>query len=329
MKQNYKKFIRIEQILQILKAQSNGASQSDLARRFGVARSTISRDIKEMSIQYPLYEKDNKLYLSVRPQQFILKLTAYEMEALHLFSRLFYKLIQFPFPSATSALRKMAITQELISPTFSKRIRETAEEIDHCEQSQKTENMHLRTIIETIGEALTNNWGVLVSHYSHRSKEVKKYTIAPYTLEPHPEGRSVHLIGWNLENSVPITLKIDRIINIEILKLKTALNEVVEQKIKEHFDSAWSIWATDKSPFKVTLKFSEGVSFRIQETIWHKSQHIELLENGALLWTARIAEPLEMYPWIRGWGPDVEVLEPLALRERHKQDFERGKKLYE
>jgi CRISPR-associated endonuclease/helicase Cas3 len=40
-----------------------------------------------------------------------------------------------------------------------------------------------------------------------------------------------------------------------------------------------------------------------------------MLEDGSLLWRAQVAEPLEMMPWIRGWGADVEVLEPENLRE--------------
>jgi len=30
----------------------------------------------------------------------------------------------------------------------------------------------------------------------------------------------------------------------------------------------------------------------------------------------RVGEPLEMVSWIRGWGPQVEVLAPAWLRER-------------
>jgi len=32
----------------------------------------------------------------------------------------------------------------------------------------------------------------------------------------------------------------------------------------------------------------------------------------------RISNPLEVTPWIRGWGPDVEVLEPESLRNEFK-----------
>jgi len=37
---------------------------------------------------------------------------------------------------------------------------------------------------------------------------------------------------------------------------------------------------------------------------------------GSLLWCASIAEPREMLPWVRGWGADVEVLEPQFLRNQ-------------
>ena len=43
---------------------------------------------------------------------------------------------------------------------------------------------------------------------------------------------------------------------------------------------------------------------------------IEEQPDGSLIWRAKVAEPQEMLPWIRGWGADVEVLEPEDLRER-------------
>ncbi len=54
--------------------------------------------------------------------------------------------------------------------------------------------------------------------------------------------------------------------------------------------------------------------------VWHSSQEIEDLPDGRLLWRAHISEPREMFPWIRGWGSDVEVLGPPDLRERMMQE---------
>jgi CRISPR-associated endonuclease/helicase Cas3 len=53
----------------------------------------------------------------------------------------------------------------------------------------------------------------------------------------------------------------------------------------------------------------------VQETRWHRSQTIEELEDGYVIWRAKVAEVQEMIPWVRGWGADCEVLEPEELRE--------------
>jgi predicted DNA-binding transcriptional regulator YafY len=54
----------------------------------------------------------------------------------------------------------------------------------------------------------------------------------------------------------------------------------------------------------------------VRETRWHPNEQVAEQSDGCLLWSAAIAEPREMLPWIRGWGADVEVLEPQDLRER-------------
>jgi CRISPR-associated endonuclease/helicase Cas3 len=70
------------------------------------------------------------------------------------------------------------------------------------------------------------------------------------------------------------------------------------------------------------------VAERVRQTVWHESQTLEDRPDGQLLFRASVAEPLEMYPWIRGWGADVEILEPKELRERFRQEVERMRKNY-
>ena len=66
---------------------------------------------------------------------------------------------------------------------------------------------------------------------------------------------------------------------------------------------------------EVKLKFSPQVTRRVKESVWHPSQTIEDLPGGGCVLIVRVGSVLEMTPWIRGWGPDVEVLEPEELRE--------------
>jgi len=53
----------------------------------------------------------------------------------------------------------------------------------------------------------------------------------------------------------------------------------------------------------------------VRESIWHPLESVEDTEEGGCLWSAEVAEPREMLPWVRGWGADCEVLEPKELRE--------------
>ena len=66
---------------------------------------------------------------------------------------------------------------------------------------------------------------------------------------------------------------------------------------------------------EVVLRFHPRVAMRVQESRWHRGQQIEVQPDGYLIWRAKVAEPQEMLPWVRGWGADVEVLEPVELRD--------------
>ncbi len=76
---------------------------------------------------------------------------------------------------------------------------------------------------------------------------------------------------------------------------------------------AWGIWY-GSSPSRVVLKFSSKMAWRVLETRNHPSEKIEMLPDGSLIWSVDITGIQELVPWIRGWGADVEVLEPESLR---------------
>jgi predicted DNA-binding transcriptional regulator YafY len=77
---------------------------------------------------------------------------------------------------------------------------------------------------------------------------------------------------------------------------------------------AWDVIA-DEDPVRVVVRFSAAVAARVAETRWHPSQELEPQPDGTLRWTATVAGTREVRIWILGWGPDVEVLEPGALRD--------------
>ena len=85
---------------------------------------------------------------------------------------------------------------------------------------------------------------------------------------------------------------------------------------------------TERDPIRVKLRFSPRVAGRVRATQWHRSEETCEGKDGYLIWEAQIAEPQEMMPWIRGWGAEVEVLEPDYLHKELRDEVLRMMALY-
>jgi predicted DNA-binding transcriptional regulator YafY len=324
--------LRFPQIEQLLLDHPEGLHRADIARRLGVHKSTIGRDITLLTSQLPLIEEaDGRIRLDRHGYLHTIHLTMHELEALHLSARLFSKVMRFPFPHASAALRKLADAQGRVSPALAARIRDTAEELDEFISASSGDYATYRKVIEELGIAISEMRPVKISHFSREKQSTRQFHLFPVTLEPHPEGKAVHLIGWDLDAEEPFfrTIKTERIDSVILEPPDPDLFACIPtERMMEGLRNAWSIWSTDAPPIPVRLCFSSVVADRVAETQWHSSQKLDYLPDGRLIWSALIAEPKEMYPWIRGWGPDVEILEPEDLRLRHRSDLERGVALY-
>lgn len=323
---------RLSQIEQLLLAHPEGLFRADIARRLGVHRSTVTRDITELSRTRPILEEDDRrVRLERGNYATAIHLTMFELEALHLAARLFARVMKFPFPHASAALRKLAAAQGRVSPRLAGWMRDTADEIESFPVASAEVTTRYRTIIEQLGEAITDSRPVVAHYYSRTNDAVRSYRVLPLTLEPHHEGRAVHVVAWNLpmEDGGFRTLKVERIQSLEMHPPEPDLvSQIPVQNIRSRLSSAWSIWTSDDEAVVVVLRFSPVVADRVTETLWHASQQVIHREDGGVEWSGQIAEPREMYPWIRGWGPDVEVMEPQWLREQHQRDFTAGAGLY-
>jgi len=78
--------------------------------------------------------------------------------------------------------------------------------------------------------------------------------------------------------------------------------------------SAWDIIA-DQPATEIVLRFEPSVAGRVLEATWHPTQRVTTLPDGSLEWRATVAGTIEIRLWILGWGSDVEVLAPAALRD--------------
>ena len=321
---SHSKAERLLQLEQILLAHPEGLRKAEIARKLGVHRATVGRYIEDLSRRLPVWEDDNLVGINRDDYLSHVRLTLHESMALHLAARLMATRTDRHNPHAASALRKIGQALREFAPQISRHLLVSADVMD--DDARRHDPVYLEVL-----ETLTRSWseGRMVHlWHRHESGRVYEYDFAPYFIEPYAVGQTAHVIGWREPPGAIRTFKLERIQRIEMIRPSRTYI------IPEDFDprvvlqDAWGIWYTEAEPVTVALKFHPRVAHRVRETRWHRSERLEEQADGSLVWQAQVAEPQEMLPWIRGWGTDVEVLEPQELREQMMGEARRMAQIY-
>jgi len=199
---------------------------------------------------------------------------------------------------------------ERLAPLISRHLAASADVMD--DEARRHDPVYLE-VLETLTRAWSQGRMVHLWH-RHERGQVDEYDFAPYFIEPYAVGQTTHVIGWREPPGAVRTFKVERIQRIELTARSYTIPDDFDPR--KLLADAWGIWYTEAEPVEVVLRFHPRVAGRVRETRWHRSEQIEEQADGSLVWRARVAEPQEMLPWVRGWGADVEVLEPEELRER-------------
>jgi predicted DNA-binding transcriptional regulator YafY len=185
--------------------------------------------------------------------------------------------------------------------------------------------------IDSVFEALVEGWrrGTYVQiRYRAPDSQPTRMMIAPWWFEPAVWSDSNYIIGAvkQGEHIKPISLKLDRILDAKPLQARFDRPDpdALLQRVRE----SWGIWQGESDPVRVVLRFANRQYDRLRETHWHPTEQTFIDAEGSVLWEALISEPREMKPWIRGWGPDVEVLEPDWLRSEIASEAAQTARIY-
>lgn len=314
---------RLLQIEALLLAHPEGLSQSDLARRLGVNRSTINRDLLELTSRFAVYETDDGQLCIDRDHYLAdVRFTLHEALALHLAARLMATGTDKQNPHAGAALRKLGIALEKLAPLIAGHLKDSADVMDDV--ARYHDPVYLE-VLETLTRAWSMGRKVELKHQIPGAP-VMTYRFSTYFVEPYATGQTAHVIGWREPPGALRTFKVERIKTARLLDEPYTIPDTFNPQAL--LADAWGIWYTEAEPVSVLLKFHPRVAARVQETHWHRNAATVVQPDGYVLWKAEIAEPREMLPWIRGWGGDCEVLAPEELREMLVKEVKRMAKVY-
>lgn len=282
-----------------------GYSDIEMAERLGTRRETIFRDRKELETVYPFIQ-DGSGRWRIDRSRFLseIKVNLHEALTLYLAARKTSRQTRFYQPHAASAVEKLAAT---LRQPMTERLLKTADRL--LKQERDPERIK---IIETLAQAWVEQRKVRIRYQGLKSAGITNHVISPYFIEPSIWSDSVYVVAYSDTFEKTMPFKTERI--------ETAVLSGEPFDLPENFDDqqllkyAWGIWYGDEDPITVKLRFSADATRRVKESIWHPLEKVIDTEDGGCIWSADVAEWREMLPWVRGWGADVEVLEPKKLR---------------
>ncbi|RIK39306.1 MAG: hypothetical protein DCC55_18525 [Chloroflexi bacterium] len=146
--------------------------------------------------------------------------------------------------------------------------------------------------------------------------EPRNYVVHPWQIEPAVWGDGNYLLGYSEYHGKLATFKLARIEKAteSVGRFRAAPGDF---NIHDLLNFAWGIWHADEEPVTVQLRFNKWAVPRLRESIWHPQARLfPPDEEGSCVWEVRVAEWREMESWVKGWGSNVEVIEPIELRER-------------
>ncbi len=308
---------RLRQLEELLLSTPEGLSAIDLAAQLGVDRRTVYRDLDFLSTQdIPLWQDEARFGINRTRYLATLRFSFHEALALVLAGLLLSRTIDDRNIHVITALRKLASVMPDALMTHLQRA---------AGRVQAHSDMHGQhmTVLEAIAEGWATRRRVRVMYRSPRSGELRPHVIAPYALEPTAVG--IYVIGHDDWANDIRTFKIERLEHAEVIDESYTLPEAFDPEV--YLSTSWGIM-TSREIFEVVLRFSPTATPHIRERCWHPSQTIDFTPDGGCVLHVRVSEPMEMQPWIRSWGAQVEVLAPDWLRERVADELRRASDRY-
>lgn len=122
-----------------------------------------------------------------------------------------------------------------------------------------------------------------------------------------------YLVAKNTTNEEYRTFRIDQILAVNLMNIQFEYPD--NFSLTEHIGSSWGVFTNDEVQ-NVKLKFSPKVRTRVKNLRYHRTQEIiEERADGSIIIGLEICGLIELKSWLLQWGREVEVLEPLHLRQ--------------
>ena len=175
--------------------------------------------------------------------------------------------------------------------------------------------------LKDVFDAIINQQPLQVNYRNFEDKEFQ-WTIHPYYIKQY--NNRWFLIGYNPEFADISNVALDRIDDIIPLHISYIPNRDID--FERYFSNVIGVTVKKGDPIPIKLRFTPNRLQYILTKPIHHSQVCSDTESGIV--TLRLIPNNEFEALLLSYGPDVEVMEPEALRTQIMGKIDRCYKIY-
>ena len=304
---------RVMQILTTLQA-GKGYAVSDMSKMFGTSRRTVFRDLKELrAIGVPFrYDAGTGGY-TIKPEFFLPPVDLNLQEALSLLLLVHKARNQIQLPFKNSALLA-ALKIENNLPAGIRQYCNMALRNISTKVSAQAPIYHSGGLDRTFAQlqkAIAKKRKVNICYDSLFEGNVIDLDLSPYHLLYNQ--RAWYVLGYSSLHKSVRTFKLNRINELKTTEQCFLGGENFD--LEDHLGKAWSMIPEGRI-YNVKLRFLPKVANNVTEVQWHSTQEVTRNSDGSATVEFRVDGLGEIAWWILGYGDQVQVLAPRALRKR-------------
>lgn len=297
------KIIRLVRLILLINVHP-GLSAKELAKRNGISMRQFFRDLETLCCAgVPLFN-DHGYRLIEKLGLKKLSLTLEEAMALIYAIKLMEK-SRGPIRAGTEIRKKLLELLPDQLRTEVESLQNQVEIADHTVIDYSTIN----DFFKKLNEAIRVQRRLVMDYYSFSSNKLTTRTVEPYQLIF--QDNFWYLVAYCYLREEVRLFRVDRIRKLELTE--EYFSKPVDFDFQTYLGSAWQMERGEEYTFR--LRFWSNAARYIRETQFHPSQEIQEEKDSTILFTAQACGLKSIARWVLQFGSEVEVLEPVELRE--------------
>ena len=298
---------RLSTIERMLFRAASGLRVVEIAEACDVDRRTVYRDLTLLkNIGLPIFQRDGRYYLNQEYYVATLRLNPHELIALYIGLRGLEYYVEHQNPHVISVLKKIANALPEPVGTHVEYMIETirGNPVDRA----------FVTVLDTVTRAWAEQRKVKLWYRAGDRVSVTIRDFAIYFLEPAANG-GLFAVGFDYLTNRVGSVQLQRIKRVDLLNETYDVPSYFDRK--RYLTSGWGMahGHLQEKTVDIVLAFAPEVAPEIKEKLKHTGQGMRMTADHRCVVNIQVSDLKELLPWIRSWGPKVEVLEPRALRD--------------